>query len=284
MARKYFLIPANYQTFDFERLFGEFFERNGKILWQYNPKNDPKNMEVGDVCYLYYSNLPDNTRRIILRAIITEIGEGDVCFDGKIVPCFAISDLKTINWKNSGKTKFTYEVLHEKYGINITRNKRQLKDERSGDKKLREKLEEYFENDNNKLNLEQLKQELVTKLRCALDSNNNDPTDNKKHITFKGKNGLNYFEVHHLIQQHISKKDESLTEAVYDEKNLIFLCPTCHKRIHYGRKEDVQKMLTTLYNRNDSFYDSNFMRYASNNGFNTVLEWLYSMYKVSRDD
>ena len=126
MARKYFLIPANYLTFDFQRLLD--IDENGRILWQHN-SNDPNNMEVGDVCYLYYSNLPDNTNRIILRGIITATGVRDIAFDGTENTCFALSQLETINWKNSGKIKFTYEVLHDTYGINITRNKRQLKDE-----------------------------------------------------------------------------------------------------------------------------------------------------------
>ena len=75
MARKYFLIPANYLTFDFQRLLD--IDENGRILWQHN-SNDPNNMEVGDVCYLYYSNLPDNTNRIILRGIITATGVRDI--------------------------------------------------------------------------------------------------------------------------------------------------------------------------------------------------------------
>ncbi|WP_037355659.1 HNH endonuclease [Selenomonas sp. FC4001] len=284
MNRKYFLIPANYLTFDFKRLLDS--GDNGRILWQYN-SNDPKNMEVGDVCYLYYSNLPDNTSRIILRGIITAIGVRDIASDGTEITCFALSQLETINWKNSGKSKFTYKVLHDTYGINIRPNKRQLKDERIGkgktvgDLALREKLETYYEN-NPRLNLEQLKEELCVKLRCAFDSTDGDPKESRRHITFEARNGLNYFETHHFIQQHLckGKEDQALFDAIYHEKNLIYLCPTCHKKIHYGKKDTVRKMIKTLYNREQEFYDSNFLKLAEAEGFPNVLNWLYKIYGV----
>lgn len=73
----YFLIPANYLHFDFHKLFEEEDSgAKGKILWHINI-NDPKSISVGDVCYLYYSNLPDNTSRIILRGIVSSTDKKD---------------------------------------------------------------------------------------------------------------------------------------------------------------------------------------------------------------
>lgn len=52
-------------------------------------------------------------------------------------------------------------------------------------------------------------------------------------------------EPHHLIPislQGYYKHDIDITS------NLICLCPNCHKRIHYGTKDDVKKMLTKFHN------------------------------------
>lgn len=73
------------------------------------------------------------------------------------------------------------------------------------------------------------------KFCCAIDEN---------HKTFIKKNGARYMEVHHLIPL------EWQSEFLYKldtRANLVPLCPVCHKLIHYGRREDVNPILTRLY-------------------------------------
>ena len=281
MSKRYFLIPANYLAFDFNKLFDlegrDDSGKKGHVLWALN-SNDAK-MDVGDVCYLYYSNLPDKTSRIILRGIVSASDSYNDDPDTYLEPgqkCVELTDLKTINWKNAGKMTFTYDDL-KAYGVNITRNKRALKDDRAGDKELREALEAYYEKDNNKLNLDELRDDIVKKLQCAFDSG----TGNL-HKSFIQANGLRYFETHHFIQQNVCRNtdDRDLIDAVYDEKNLIYLCPMCHRRIHYGRKEDIRNMIDKIYQKNEKFYGDKFIKYAKLNGENTVKDWLYDMYKV----
>ena len=270
MGKKYFIFPVSYDRFDFGRLFSECTDGKTNILWAKN-KTEPKNIEVGDICYLYYTNLPDRTSRIILRGEITNTEAIDT--DGST--CYAISKLRTINWENSPKWDFTYKNLSNKYNVKMNLNKRQLKDERDGDKELINKLEKYY-NDRRtkKLSLEELSNEFERKLRCALDGK---PGDIKKHATFTGRNGLDYYETHHLIKRSICKKAPSLEEYVYDERNLVLLCPACHKEIHYGKKERVRKMLERLYKKNVDFYDSNIQKYTNGK---SILEWLFDMYDV----
>jgi hypothetical protein len=66
------------------------------------------------------------------------------------------------------------------------------------------------------------------------------------HVSFiSQKTGENYMEPHHLIpisNQGLYDNDIDITP------NLICLCPTCHKQIHYGTKSDVKHMLETFYN------------------------------------
>ena len=283
MSKKYFIFPANYQNYDFDKLFRECTDNNGCVLWQMN-KKDPRNIEVGDICYIYYSNLPDGTGRIMLRGVIAKKNVLDE--DG--TECYAIKELESINWDNSGKIRFTREVLSE-YGVKMNLNKRQLKDDRFaegktiGDKALRERLEDCFDKGVGRLKLKELEEALTRKLRCSFDNGKDNPAESKNHTTFKTRNGLNYFEIHHLIQQHICNDNKDLLKAVYDEKNLIYLCPTCHRKIHYGRRETVRRMLSTLYNKRSKFYDKNFIQYAKSQGFATVIEWIYAMYNVSED-
>ena len=283
MSKKYFIFPANYLNFNFDRLFSESTNGNGDVLWPMKEK-DPGNIEVDDICYIYYSNLPDGTGRIVLRGTIAAKEKKDA--EG--VKCYVIKDVETINWNNAGKTKFTREALAE-YGVKMNLNKRQLKDDRFaegktlGDKALCEKLEDCFNRNIGRLNLKDLETVLTKKLRCAFDRGDDNSAESKNHTTFKTRYGLNYFEIHHLVQQHIGKGNAQMSEAIYDERNLIYLCPTCHRKIHYGRKEHVRRMLGTLYNRQANFYNNNFIQYANSQGFATVIEWLYDMYKVGED-
>jgi hypothetical protein len=74
----------------------------------------------------------------------------------------------------------------------------------------------------------------------------------EEHETFLSRvNNSNYAEVHHLVPMH-TQENESF---IYEEKlisldqisNLIVLCPTCHRKIHYGRNEDVKPELELLF-------------------------------------
>jgi len=51
-------------------------------------------------------------------------------------------------------------------------------------------------------------------------------------FTFKKDNGENYSESHHLIPL----KDNGID----DIKNLIIVCPNCHKKLHYATKENYE--------------------------------------------
>lgn len=158
----YFLISANYLYFDFHKLFEEEDSgAKGKILWHIN-KNDPKSISVGDVCYLYYSNLPDNTSRIILRGIVSSTDKKDENEKN----CLELENLQTINWNNSGRIKFTRKDL-KAFGINITRNKQQIRND-----KFIDRIEEYYKKDKQKLGLKELQTDIEKRLKCAFDSSN----------------------------------------------------------------------------------------------------------------
>ena len=55
-----------------------------------------------------------------------------------------------------------------------------------------------------------------------------------------------YMEAHHAIPLHLQDKFENSLD-VY--ANIICLCPICHRRIHYGLKNDKHNMLDEIYEK-----------------------------------
>lgn len=68
---------------------------------------------------------------------------------------------------------------------------------------------------------------------------------NRNHGSFIAeRNNKPYMEGHHAIPIRLQPKfDKSLD--VY--ANIICLCPVCHRRIHYGLKEDRKQMMMQIY-------------------------------------
>ena len=56
--------------------------------------------------------------------------------------------------------------------------------------------------------------------------------------TFEKKNGEMYFEIHHIV--HYSDGGENSSQ------NCVLLCPNCHRKIHFAKKEIVNEMERTL--------------------------------------
>lgn len=79
----------------------------------------------------------------------------------------------------------------------------------------------------------------------ALEKANYICENNPSHKTFTSEvTGKNYMEPHHLIpisNQGLYENDIDITP------NLICLCPTCHKQIHYGQKSSIKEMLITFH-------------------------------------
>lgn len=74
----------------------------------------------------------------------------------------------------------------------------------------------------------------------------------EKHNTFLARfNDRSYAEVHHLVPMH-AQENESFIQgerliSLDQISNLIVLCPTCHRKIHYGRDQDVKPDLELLF-------------------------------------
>lgn len=67
------------------------------------------------------------------------------------------------------------------------------------------------------------------------------------HSTFVSTYGTNYAEAHHLVPMKAQKDFISLGVNLDRLENIVSLCPTCHKAIHYGAKDVKKTYLKPLY-------------------------------------
>lgn len=82
---------------------------------------------------------------------------------------------------------------------------------------------------------------LKSNFKCFFDEN---------HITFPSSNRPNYVEGHHIIPIALN---DSFKDELDCEENVISLCPTCHKAMHYAKNEYKEKLLKIILNKNKEF-------------------------------
>lgn len=104
---------------------------------------------------------------------------------------------------------------------------------------------EYLEGSNGK----QVKKKIGVSKAALLLANHKCETSTT-HNTFINSNGVPYMEGHHLIPCTPSnavrywKKYGVNIDCV---ENIVCLCPTCHRLLHYGNREDRNALLTRLF-------------------------------------
>jgi hypothetical protein len=100
----------------------------------------------------------------------------------------------------------------------------------------------------------------------------------EKHTTFLSRNNdKDYAEVHHLVPMHAQEDDTFIKDSklisLDQIPNLIVLCPTCHRKIHYGQDQDVKLDLELLFEgRKESL---------RKHDLNIDMGQLLSFYKIS---
>ena len=82
-----------------------------------------------------------------------------------------------------------------------------------------------------------------SKYQCAADNT---------HTTFTTAKGVPYMEGHHLIPctyrnaQNFWKTKGRNIDCV---ENIVCLCPTCHRKIHFGSSDEKRKLIKLLYEK-----------------------------------
>ena len=75
---------------------------------------------------------------------------------------------------------------------------------------------------------------------------------NKDHKTFQTNKGVPYMEGHHLIPctpSNVERFWATYKRNIDCVENIICLCPTCHRRIHLGSREDKKQIIKSLYEK-----------------------------------
>lgn len=91
------------------------------------------------------------------------------------------------------------------------------------------------------------------------------------HASFLRKNTPHlYMEPHHLIPMAMT---DYFGVSLDREQNIFSLCSNCHNQIHYGRKEDIQRLISKLFLSRER-------EICSILGRAITLEDIYRIYKV----
>ncbi len=75
---------------------------------------------------------------------------------------------------------------------------------------------------------------------------------NPSHATFLNKSGNPYMEGHHLIPCTSVNSEEFWEKYAINidcGENIVCLCPTCHRQIHYGSHEEREAILKKLFDK-----------------------------------
>ena len=229
-----------------------------------------------DTVYFYVTNLPDfnNERisRILLRGIIKN--SPYVECKNKVWPdapsnekvnAFIIENLTTLNADKLKDNRFLSLVSE----INSTSKKREYYIQIDKNTKIKFTYPQGWTKWPDNLYNKNFKDDLIAGLDRFFDGSKNFNTlidhftktcyfcgktfHNKRwgeeeHQTFKGRNGLNYYEYHHFILQKLADIDPVIKDIVYSPSNGLCLCSNCHNRFHYGTLKDIKEMIDIVLN------------------------------------
>ena len=84
---------------------------------------------------------------------------------------------------------------------------------------------------------------IQSSFKCQIDPN---------HITFNNTQSLPYMEGHHLIPCTVTNANffwERYRKNIDCLENIVCLCPTCHRAVHFGDNETVSEMVKRLYSK-----------------------------------
>ena len=75
-----------------------------------------------------------------------------------------------------------------------------------------------------------------------------------KHKTFMTNKGVPYMEGHHLIPctaTYASTFWNKYRKSIDCVENIVCLCPTCHRRIHFGSEDEKRKIIKLLFSKQE---------------------------------
>lgn len=95
----------------------------------------------------------------------------------------------------------------------------------------------------------------ATFAKQALIDSNYQCTFDSGHTTFMTRKGVPYMEGHHLIPCTATNAQsywDRFGKSIDCVENIVCLCPTCHRRIHFGSDEERKAIIHLLYKKQQS--------------------------------
>lgn len=327
MEKKNFfrLIPMNINEYNINQLLDEEKNNKGEVLWQNGGKNgnNAQKFYENDIVYIYCKNLPDGSNRILFRAIVNSCDDDNTySFDKKEkIKGFFIKNIESICINNI-KT-FSRDTLKNDYDLNINQTKQILASfedyndykknpdiickDRYGSTSKKDvdkykkhlqlilELETLYRGDKCEKSLKNAQKYFnhMVLCECCELLKLGDRTAKKR--TFIKKNGLVYYEIHHLLMQNLTRKnDEWLDENQWFKKedskwldsefNRVNLCPVCHREFHYGnfeygntQKDAKKKVIDALWESHQ--YEKNLKGLGkTKEEIKLIKEYIYNQY------
>lgn len=226
---------------------------------------------TNDICYIYYSNLPDGSSRILFRGLVLD---SDLNHDNKVSICpdgvendkYVKLKIKSVSLENN--EIFNLHNLRDKYNLISKGQFSYLHIDNIKHKKLINDVEKYINNCHHLKYVHEYFENnyCICEFGCK---------------TFVEENGFHYIEKHHLVEKNLINKYidiDNIDELINNKNNLFNLCPMCHKKIHHAKKDVRKKMVEFLYNKNKKYFDNSFNKIY---GEKDVLTWLFGIYKCN---
>ena len=196
---------------------------------------------IEDVMVIYTNKIKNSSDRVIAaftdsatihrQRIYDEKLERIINQNGQIIQCSYSIESDYLYNLESYPHKFIIEI--SKYNTYMFRQQRFFKGKYiSLDKKIISYLEKYLENNSNFL--------------CEADPS---------HQTFMTSKGVPYMEGHHLIPctaKNAKTFWKRVGKSIDCVENIVCLCPTCHRKIHFGSEAEKRSIIKLLYNKQHS--------------------------------
>lgn len=287
---KYHLLKGilkRYNNRSFSDLLKEQQKYDGYIFWSIGTKKKKHAVEKGDICYIYYSDLPDGSSRILFRGKVEDSdyplkeNKPSICPDAENGMLYMKIKLKSVSLED--KDKFASSKLEkgQKYNLLSKGQTDYYIVDEIVNKQLIDDIEELTNKGHKGSNLGTVTTHFNNNY-CSCEFKGIDKS--RDHNTFVEENGHHFYNEHHLVTkgliQNYNKtiKDPDKIINVNEKRNLFKLCPNCHMEIHHGKKEIRKEKIKFLYEIDAEFYDNNFNELK--NGKKT-LDWLYELYKCN---
>lgn len=277
--RNYYKLNMDFLRYNFSEFSLEYndkkdykYKRYKEIEWCVKTNKIKEN----DIVYIYCFNMPDMRNRFVMKAIVKTVIEKEKTdnitkkrFIAGYNKMLILKDIKALDVKDN--YLFSKEDLKENYNFyafegsyGLINNNELIKDlENTKTCDVQNLLDSYV---NANCFFEDIKLKGDSK--------------NYSHSSFVKDNGVNYVEYHHFIFRSISNQNKELNKDIHCIENFVKLCPTCHRKIHYGKMEIRKQMIDCILEKCNKEKLTDLISKIPNNTKN-LHDYVYDLYKIN---